>query len=329
MKKAFTLIELLVVIAIIAILAAMLMPALARAREEARRSNCRANLHNVGLGLQMYVNANNEEWPVEFRPDLPADEFCNAWGRLVGKQYIDDAEIFSCPSTPNRLVLEDRAWGEPPSDELGDMPHIVFSDYGYDIGTIHKGSLASRAVASDLDRHLFSNGNEGYVINTAQPIVDPNHVEGGNVLFFDNSISWVAVQQVSPLNATTELWNLSDADPADWPGVVSSPGPGGGAVDLERWGHVQNPKLDVGRDEFKQSADDILANDSGNYDDHDDIFTVDSDTQTNVFYSYADSEVATAGWTPWGGHPSIRVSKDDAFITPQSGWLRATGWNVP
>jgi len=313
----------LVVIAIIAILAAMLMPALARAREEARRSNCRANLHNIGLGLQMYVNANNEQWPVEFMPDLPADEYCNAWGRLVGKKYIDDADIFNCPSTPDRLVSEDRAWGGPPSAELGDMPSIIFSDYGYDIGTIHKGSLAGRAIAADLDRHLFSNGNGGYVINTSQPIVDPNHVEGGNTLFFDNSISWVGVQQVSPLNANTELWTLEAANP-DWPGP--SPGPG---INLERWGHVQNPKLDVGRDEFKQSADDILANDSGNYDDHDDIFLVDSDTSTNVFYSFDDSAVASAGWTPWGGKPSVRVSKDDAFITPQAGWLRATGWNVP
>ena len=50
-KKAFTLIELLVVIAIIAILAALLMPALRKAREEARKASCKANLHNVGLGI--------------------------------------------------------------------------------------------------------------------------------------------------------------------------------------------------------------------------------------------------------------------------------------
>jgi len=100
MKRGFTLIELLVVIAIIAILAAILFPVFARAREKARQSSCLSNVKQLTLSILMYAQDYDECFPGRFAiteyPDYAYPE--KRWDRVV-MPYVANEQILICPST--------------------------------------------------------------------------------------------------------------------------------------------------------------------------------------------------------------------------------------
>jgi prepilin-type N-terminal cleavage/methylation domain-containing protein len=102
-KRGFTLIELLVVIAIIAILAAILFPAFARARESARRISCASNMRQLGSAIAQYVQENDEIMPTgqQNNPLL-------SWRPIIFP-FMNDANIYRCPSNPNGTQTADNA----------------------------------------------------------------------------------------------------------------------------------------------------------------------------------------------------------------------------
>lgn len=149
MKKnasGFTLIELLVVIAIIAILAAMLLPALSAARERARSASCITKLKTIGLGLNLYSSANKEFLPITTFRACSCNRFAFSYGnsyssntppgQLLTGQYVglenanmSDEQVFRCPSDSAVFNMPGRIVNNPSGKMLISYYYVVIDMY--------------------------------------------------------------------------------------------------------------------------------------------------------------------------------------------------------
>jgi prepilin-type N-terminal cleavage/methylation domain-containing protein/prepilin-type processing-associated H-X9-DG protein len=233
-RSAFTLIELLVVIAIIAILAAILFPVFARARENARKANCASNLKQIGTGVMMYIQDYDERYPIGYVYTGADASTAVAWCQLV-VPYVKNAGIFKCPSddsTPNattyrgggygyhmrvfspsadatitqaQLVLPadtimicDSAQVTEASKELPPTKWVKERHSDYDVYFPYYGALPGTA-----DSNYFGSGQ----YQRRRPF--PRHSEGANFAFADGHVKWLKVEAVvnAPYGSATCLYD--------------------------------------------------------------------------------------------------------------------------
>ena len=192
--RGFTLIELLVVISIIALLAAILFPVFARARENARRSSCQSNLKQIGLGIAQYKEDYDARFPIIKSNSTSPYSDSNPYGWADAAQpYIKSLQVYQCPSASNTLSTAPEVNG--------------YADYCYNIGlgrgqgsNTEIGALDSQLDYPTLtvlmaetvigDARAAQRGGPGQGLADSSTIAWTLHLEGSNFAFADGHVKW-------------------------------------------------------------------------------------------------------------------------------------------
>ncbi|MHA1874385.1 MAG: prepilin-type N-terminal cleavage/methylation domain-containing protein [Candidatus Heimdallarchaeaceae archaeon] len=202
----FTLIELLVVVAIIAILAAMLLPVLSKARERARAAVCQSNLKQLGIAIQMYVDdfdgyfpialnlsGGSRWWTYLLKPYIYTKHCYGGGGTATKKPY---AQIWRCPTrSPYHVIVIGSKWLLPSYGVNG-------STWGYvnSSGVLTNKGVPIQRIKKPSKTFSLIDMRDGYTTidypNRLNPgytwcAVDYRHNGGANFLFVDGHVEWI------------------------------------------------------------------------------------------------------------------------------------------
>jgi prepilin-type N-terminal cleavage/methylation domain-containing protein/prepilin-type processing-associated H-X9-DG protein len=219
MKKGFTLIELLVVIAIIAILAAILFPVFAKAREKARQTSCLNNVKQMGLGAMEYAQ--------DFDEHLPARTFASNGGTIwwpwytVLQPYIKNTQIITCPSSGQASGVDTYGWNESymnwtalatitaPAQTLiicdngpcwSTPPSYYYGDGEVDAPNEIRNGAVPVPPADEVNGLPVTGDNDYY----ARP--RPVHNGGCNIAFADGHAKWMTTTQFYYGQNSVDKW---------------------------------------------------------------------------------------------------------------------------
>jgi prepilin-type N-terminal cleavage/methylation domain-containing protein/prepilin-type processing-associated H-X9-DG protein len=211
--RGFTLIELLVVIAIIALLAAILFPVFARARENSRRVSCQSNMKQIGIGIFQYTQDYDEKMPLMAYYVGPDALDARCWPMLI-QPYLKSTPVFDCPS------------GSRAADALPGTGFYV--GYGVNINfdpdnnPTTTSSLASFTRPAELlmlsdtsttaARGYYTTYYRTVAPNWVNNVLLPNtlHFDGANVAYADGHVKWNKQEKLVniPSGLTEATWPL-------------------------------------------------------------------------------------------------------------------------
>jgi prepilin-type N-terminal cleavage/methylation domain-containing protein len=255
-RRGFTLIELLVVIAIIAILAAILFPVFAQAREQARKTQCLAHAKQIGIGLAMYRQDWDGRgpfggWPVtwsgQFNVHSPQSKYHEDW-QFTLQPYVKNAQMFRCPS--DKIAYQNRPisylYNNNLNPGIGNTRQPVSEaqvQNSSDVVVIFEGcappaSSTEAAPPADLAAQFPPKAFREYTIwgsNAAllgSPKFGlPRHQTGGNTIYFDTHAkyvnygidanmtkqqAWAAIDHVFPMNVAVAPFSATSPHWGSW-----------------------------------------------------------------------------------------------------------------